>query len=157
MLAGIYDIIGGLVLFICGLGLLFVYGQKERKLRNGYPIKRVLIALGILLFNFPAAGLALYSAENIISTSTVTVINKSAFEVTDMVLRERDISYRFPRIMSGQEVTEYFHFKYEGSVDYKLSLNGSVKEGIMLGYVTGGMGESATMVITSDGAIEIGR
>jgi drug/metabolite transporter (DMT)-like permease len=89
MLAGIYNIMVGLALFLLGLGFLLVYGQKERKLGNGYPVKRTLISLGILLFNFPAAALALYSAEYLISTSTATVINNSSFEVTDMVLIER--------------------------------------------------------------------
>jgi len=74
-----------------------------------------------------------------------------------MALIEREHSYPFPPIAPGQEVTEHYHFKYEGSVDYKLSLNGTVKTGIMFGYVTGGMGENATMVINSDGAVEIGR
>ncbi len=157
MLAGIYNIMAGLALFLCGLGFLLVYGQKERKLGIGYPVKRTLILLGILLFNFPTAALVLYSAEYIISTSTATVKNSSLFEVTDMVLIEREQSYPFPPIAPGQEVIEHFHFKYEGSVDYKLSLNGSIKTGIMFSYVTGGMGENATMVIHSDGAVEIGR
>lgn len=74
-----------------------------------------------------------------------------------MVLTERDQSYPFPSIAPGQEVTEHFHFKYEGSVSYKLSLNGSVTKGVMFGYVTGGMGENATMVIGGDGTVEIGR
>lgn len=157
MLAGIYNIMAGLALFVCGLGFLLVYGQKERKLTNKYPVKRTFISLGILLFNFPAAGLALFSAEYIINTSTATVINNSTFKITDMVLSEREKFYRFPPIAPGQEVIEHFHFKYEGSVDYKLSLNGSVKTGVMFGYVTGGMGESATMVINSDGIVVIGR
>ncbi len=157
VLAGIYNITAGLALFFCGLGFLFVYGRIERKLGNNYPIKRTLISLGILLFNFPVAALALYSAEYIISTNTAAVINNSSYEVTDMVLSEREQSYPFPPITPGQEVIEHFHFKYEGAVDYKLSINGAVKTGVMFGYVTGGIGESATMVITSDGTVEIGR
>jgi hypothetical protein len=157
MLAGIYNIMAGLALFLCGLGFLLVYGQKERKSGNGYPVKRTLIPLGILLFNFPAAALALYSADFIVSSSTATVINNSSFEITDMVLIEREQSYPFPPIAPGQEVIEHFHFKHEGSVEYKLSLNGSIKTGIMFGYVTGSGGEKATMAIHSDGAVEIGR
>jgi hypothetical protein len=157
MLAGIYNIITGLALFVCGLFFLLVYGQNERKLNNGYPLERTLISLGVLLFNFPAAVLALYSAEYIISSSTATVINSSSFEVTDMVLIEREQSYPFPSIAPGQEVTEHFHFKYEGTVGYKLYLDSSVKTGVMFDYVTSGMGEKATMVINSDNAIEIGR
>jgi len=157
MLIGIYIIVTGLALLVFGLGSLLVYVQKERKESNKYPFKRALIALGIILFNFPAAVLALYSAHYIISTSTATVINNSSFEVSDMVLIERDQSYSFPPIAPGQQVTEDFHFKYEGQVEYKLSLNGSVKTGILFGYVTGGAGTSASMVITSEGAVEIGR
>ena len=157
MSAGVYNIIAGLVLFACGLVCLLVYGLKERKLSRRYPTKRIIASLAILLFNFPAAALALYSVANIISTSTATVINDSSFEVTDMVLTERDLSYPLPSIASGQKITEHFHFKYEGAVGYELSLNGSVKKGVMFGYVTGGMGENATMVIGSDGTVEIER
>lgn len=59
--------------------------------------------------------------------------------------------------MPGQEVIKNFHFKYEGAADYKLSLDGSIKTGVMFGYVTRGMGEKVTMVINSEGAIEIGK
>lgn len=157
VLAGMYNLMLGLALFTCGLIFLFTYGQKELKDGRAYPIKRSLISLGILLFNFPAAALALYSADYIVNTSTATVVNNSPFEITDLILSEKNLGYPFPPIASGQEVTEKFHFKYEGAVNYKLSLNGAAKEGVMFGYVTGAMGENATMVISRNGAVEIRR
>jgi hypothetical protein len=146
----------GLALFFFGLVCLFVYGQKERKLGNAYPVRRSLISLGLLLFNFPAAALALYSVQYVMSTSVATVQNNSSFEVIDLVLTERDLSYPLPPIGPGQEITEYFHFKYEGSVDYRLTLNGSIKEGIMFGYVSG-IGKNATLAIKKDGTVETGK
>lgn len=155
MLAGAYNILAGLVFFVCGLLILFAYGHKERKKGNSYPIKRSLISLGILLFNFPAALLAIYSADYVNGTSVATVINNSSFEAKDLTLSERDQSYSLSPIAPGQEVIKYFHFKHEGSVDYRLSLNGSIQKGVMFGYVTGGMGDRATMVIKKDGTVEI--
>lgn len=157
MLAGGYNILAGLVFFVCGLLFLFRYGYKERKKGNTYPIKRSLISLSILIFNFPAAVLAIYSVNYVNGTSVATVINNSSFVVKDLVLSERDQSYAFPPIAPGQEVKKYFHFKYEGSVDYSLSLNGFIQKGGMFGYVTGGMGDRATMVIKKNGIIEITR
>ncbi len=157
MFAGTYNIMAGLAFFLFGLVCLFVYGQQERESGNAYPVKKSLISLGVLLFNFPAAALALYSAYYVTSTSVATVQNNSSFEVNDLVLTERDLSYPLPPIGPGQEITEYVHFKYEGSVDYRLTLNGSIKEGIMFGYVSNGMGGSATLVIKRDGTIETGR
>jgi hypothetical protein len=157
MLAGGYNILAGLVFFICGLLFLLAYGQKERKKGNAYPVKRSLISLGILLSNFPAAVLAIYSADYVNGTSVATVINNSSFEAKDLVLSERDQSYSFPPISPGQKVTKYFHFKYEGSVYYRLSLNGSIQKGVMFGYVTGGMGDRAAMVIKKDETVEIQR
>jgi hypothetical protein len=157
MLAGGYNILAGLVFFVCGLLFLFAYGHIEWKKGNTYPIKRSLISLGILLFNFPAAVLAIYSADYVKGTSVATVINNSSFEAKDLVLSERDQTYLFPPITPGQEVIKYFHFKHEGSVEYRLSLIGSIQKGVMFGYVTGGMGDRATMVIKRDGTIEIRR
>lgn len=157
MIAGVYNILAGLVFFVCGLSFLFAYGHKERKKGHTYPIKRSLISLGILLFNFPAAVLAIYSAEYVKGTSVATVINNASFEVKDLVLIERDQTYLFPPIAPGQKVKKYYHFKYEGSVYYRLSMNGTIQKGAMYGYVTGGMGDRATMVIKKDGTVEIQR
>jgi len=155
MVAGIYTIFFGLILFVCGLLCLFLYGHKERKIGNMYPVRRSLISLLILLFNFPAAALAVYSADYILSTSIVTVENNSAFGVTGFVLIEKDTTYYVPNIYPGRKISKDFHFKYEGSVHYRLSLNGTKKEGIVFAYVTGGLGEKATMNITKDGSVEI--
>lgn len=157
MMVGVFNIFAGLVLFVCGLLFLFVYGLNERKKGSSYPIKRSLISFSILLVNFPAAVLAVYTADYVKSTSVATVINNSSFEAKDLVLIERDQTYLFPPIAPGQEVIKYFHFKYEGSVDFRLSLNKALQKGAMFGYVTAGMGGRATMVIKNDGTVEIHR
>jgi uncharacterized membrane protein len=155
--AGIYNLMAGLVLFFCGLVFLLVYGQVERKSGKRFPQKQTVIGLAILLLNFPTSALIIYSVEYIVSTSSVTVVNNSSFAVTDMVLNAGLRSHPFPPIAADQEVTESFRFKYEGAIVYKLSVDGSVKSGIMFGYVSDGMGESATLVIKSDGTIQIRR
>jgi len=91
------------------------------------------------------------------STSVVTVINNSSFEITKLVLREREQSYFLPPVGSGQKIIWNYHFKFEGSIFYSLSLNGSTNEGVIFGYVTGGMGKNATIMIKKDGLIEIER
>jgi hypothetical protein len=155
--AGIYNLMAGLVLFFCGLVFLLVHCLVERKSGKRFPQKQTLIGLAILLLNFPTSALIIYSVEYIVSTSSVTVVNNSSFAVTDMVLNAGLRTHPFPPIAADQEVTESFRFKYEGAIAYKLSVDGSIKSGIMFGYVSDGMGESATLVIKSDGAIQIRR
>ncbi len=126
MIAGVYNILAGLVFFVCGVLFVFTYGCKERKKGNTYPIKQSLISLGILLFNFPAAVLAIYSAEYIKDTSVATVINNSSFEIKDLVLIERDQTYLFPPIAPGQKVKKYYHFKRPLHGQQKLRLTGQL-------------------------------
>jgi hypothetical protein len=110
-----------------------------------------------LLFNFPAATLALYSADYVISTSVLTVENNSPYEVSGFVLKERNLVYSFPSMAPNQTVTENYHFKYEGSVDYDLTINGKQRHDTLFGYVTSGISEEAIMVIDKVGNIEINK
>lgn len=156
-LAGVYTIMAGLMLFVFGLLFLVIYWIKERKFGNAYPIKRSLISLGILLLNFPVLLLILYFHDYISNTVTVRVVNNFPFAITDMTLFERDHLCVYPPIAPGQEVIEHFHFKFEGSIHYRLSLAGSKKEGIAFGYVSSGTSNSTVMVITEDGEVEAGE
>jgi hypothetical protein len=88
-------------------------------------------------------------------SSVVTVENNSTFELTDFVLTERGEAYYFPIIGPGQKLSKKFHFKYEGSVHYRLSLSEIKKEGLIFGYVSGDLADKATMIIKKDGSIEI--
>jgi len=157
MVAGISNIAAGVLLFVCGLVFLGLYNYSERKAGNAYPLKKSFLSLSILLFNFPAATLALYSADYVISTSVLTVENNSPYEVSGFILKERDLVYSFPSVTPNRTVTQKYHFKYEGSVDYRLLINGEQKQGIMFGYVSNGMGWEATMVIDKNGSIIVGQ
>lgn len=155
VIAGLANISGGFLLFLCGLLFIGAFIRSEHKVGNGFPLNKSLIALGILLFNFPLAAMALYAAEYLMGTSTLSIKNDSPYAITDVFLKERDLTYRFPNIPSNEEATQTFHFKYEGSVEFGLTLNGNEKHGILFGYVTGGMGANATMIIDKKGNIEI--
>lgn len=157
MIAGIYNTTIGVALFIFGFIFLYVYGKEEKKAGKAYPKKQVLISSAILLLNLPVAASAVYSADYIMSASTVTVVNHSAFEVSNLILIEGDLSHPFPPVSPSQTIVEKFHFKYEGAVDYKLSLNGDMKEGMVFGYVSSGIGEHVTMIIKKDGDIAFER
>lgn len=157
--AGIYNICAGCVLFVCGIACLVFYGLKVRKDGNGFPLKSSLVSLGILLSNFPVASLILGAAIAIQGTSVATIENKSSYDVIDFVLVEsggieNGELHPFPGIVAGRKVTRKIRFKYDGAVNYRLSLNGTAKEGIMFGYVMRHHGAVSTLVIQSDGKIE---
>lgn len=156
-LAGAYTIMVGLVLFIFGLVFLALYWIHEWKEGKASPVKRSLVSLGILFLNFPVLVLILYVQDYISSTVTVRVINRSPIAITDMTLFEKDHMRVYPTIAPGQEVTEYFHFKFEGSIHYRLSVADSTKEGVVFGYVINGSGDSTIMVIRGNGVVEVGE
>lgn len=154
-LAGILNIILGLALFACGVLFLGVYYLKARNQGNKEYLKKTALSLAVLVANFPAAAAALYSASYIIGTSTVVVVNNTAHDITDLVLSEREIIYKYPDIRAKQEIEQKFHFMYEGEVNYRFILDGVVLEGIMFGYVSAGRGVDAVMVVSEDGGVKI--
>lgn len=152
---GVCNIILGLLLFI--LGLLFLIDSiiKEFNNVNKINVKEILLSLGILLVNFPAAALAIHFAD--IESYTVTIENDSNFRITDLVLVEQDKSHQIPVIEPHQQLTEKVHFNYEGSVNYRLSINSINQEGVLFGYVTDGISDDAVIKIKKDSSIEIYR
>lgn len=157
MLAGVFNIYAGLALFIGGMICLSVYFYRERKLSKDGVLKKSAISLGLLLANFPAAIAALYGASYHLSESTLMVQNSTEYRITDIVLSERAVTYQFPVVEPNSSVTENFHFKYEGAVGYKFSVNGTEHEGLAFGYVTSHAGGKAKMVVSDDGKVVVER
>jgi hypothetical protein len=156
-LVGIINIIAGFCLFIVGIFCLGIYLYKAKKIKvRGY-FKRSLFSLLILLINYPVAASAIYTANYIMSTSTVIIENYSSFEITQFRLTEREDIYQIEPIRPKGKTEKKYHFKYEGSVYYTFLLNGKKYKGLMFGYVSSGIKITSVMVISENGEVNVNQ
>ena len=157
MAAGVFNIYAGLCLFVIGLICLVVFYLTERKRNNSSALKKTVISFAILVLNFPVATAALFGASYLLSMSTLMVENNSQFTISDLVLIERDTLHKFVPIDPKQNESNNFHFKYEGSVMYKFSLNNVVYEGVAFDYVTSNAGQKVSMKISKNGSVAVSK
>lgn len=155
MLAGIFTIYAGLVLFCTGTMSLAVYFFKARANKSTGYWKKSIVALIILLANFPAAATILSAVLYKESASSVTVVNNSEYKIEDIYLSDRVHRYEIGSLSPHELLVNEIHFKSEGSVGYSYTSNGIKYKGTLFGYVTGGLAVSANMVITESGEVEI--
>ena len=157
MLAGVVNIYAGLGLFTIGLICLSIYYVSERKIDKKIASKNGAIILAVLLANFPVAIAAIFGASYQLSKSTLTVKNNTEHTISDLVLTERDKRYQFPIVDPNDEVMDSYHFKYEGAVSYKLTVNNVNHDGIAFGYVTSHAGGNVKMIVSRDGMAAVER
>ncbi len=150
---GVYTIFWGVILFIAGSAFLsrYVYlAYKEKK-----KITLPAFLSGIILFsNFPAAFLILQLVFSKIGESTLICENNSSKAVSELIvisIDQNEIS--LGSIKPNTTKTFRFRIKSEGSVEYKVIIDKEVSKGRLFGYVTGGMGANAKLVIHSTGHI----
>ncbi|SHE21945.1 hypothetical protein [methanotrophic endosymbiont of Bathymodiolus puteoserpentis (Logatchev)] len=153
--AGIINLYAGLMLFCIGIISLIVYFYKAQKNTVGGYWKNSIVALMILLANIPVAVTIVSTVRYVVSASTVVFENQSSTKVEDIYLSEREHVYEIGSVLPNQTLEKGFHFQSEGAVSYSFTRNGNKYRGIMFGYVTGGMGSSAKMIITKSGKVEI--
>lgn len=153
--AGLVNIIAGTCLVWVGLVCLGVYFHQARQQQVAGYLKRSLLALALMVANYPVAITFILTAEYLLSQSTVVVHNQSELSVQAFRLQERDIVYELGDIVPGQTVEHSFHFQHEGSVDYSLMWDGQSHSGVMFGYVTSGLGVTAVMEIDASGMVSV--
>lgn len=153
--AGLINMMIGSCLVWVGLICLGVYAHKSRQQQlRGY-VRRCLLALGIMLVNYPVAITFILIAEHLISESTAQVENRSGLLVEDFRLTEREKEYQMGDIEPGTRIERKFHFRHEGAVNYSFVLDHTPHSGIMFGYVTSGIGVTAVMIIDESGRVEV--
>jgi len=152
---GMVNLYAGLVLFCIGLISLAVYFYKARRNAiRGY-WKKSIVALLILLANFPVAAVIISAALYVASVSTVIIKNQSSSKIENIYLSEQGHVYEAGSVLANEKIERKFHFQSEGSIRYSFTRNDIKYEGIMFGYVTGGMGSSSKMLITKRGKVKI--
>jgi hypothetical protein len=114
-----------------------------------------MVSLAVLVSNFPVA-VAIFSAVfYVISISTVTIENRTKIKIESLVLSERGHVYNVGVVLPNETLEKNYRFQSEGAVHYSFMRDQNKYEGIMFGYVTGGFGSKATMLITKTGEVKI--
>ncbi len=86
----------------------------------------------------------------------VTVHNASTAPLTHVIFLDPAQRQHALRDVPAQaELTEGFEFGGEGSVRYELEWHGEKKTGLLVGYITGGLGSHATMNAEADGGLSV--
>jgi hypothetical protein len=154
-IAGAVTLYAGFAVFFIGVICLAVYFFKARKNGVAGYWKKCILALAVLLVNFPVAATIIGTVRYVTSISTVIIENQSSIKVEDFLLSEQGHVYDIGSVLPNGKLEKKFHFKSEGSVHYSFTRGGAKYEGVMFGYVTGGMGNTSIMVITESGKVKV--
>ena len=152
---GAYTISVGLGLFIVGIFCLTIYVIQSRNNGAVGYWKRSILSLVILVSNFPVAVAIFGAVIYVISISTVTIENRTKTKIKELVLSERNHVYNIGIVLPNEKLEKNYRFQSEGAVHYSFIRDQNKYEGIMFGYVTGGIGSEAIMLVTESGEVNI--
>ncbi len=151
MEAGYINITSGLICVLISFLCLTVFGIKNRKANNKKKIiSRIAIALFLIFINFPTALAIISSVTYELSAYNITVSNNSNYLVRNFSILEGEKETIIGNIDSKDMLKKTINFNYEGSVEYKFSLNEKDYSGILISYVTSGMSFSVDLIVTED-------
>jgi hypothetical protein len=162
MVAGFITLLAGLMLFFVGAVSLLA-GASHDIPRESIPGRRWRLqvsAIGCLLFlNFPAAAFYLYSADDVLTRTTVDVINDSPSVIESFVLEGPGVQQEIGPLAAGQQeigplaagqqIRRHLHFRGKGTLQFVAKSQGIEFRGTIEGYVCSDIGERATVRVTS--------
>lgn len=156
MMAGVINIYTGLAFFCTGFLCVVMYVWKSRQAKMVAWKWRALLAVGLLIANFPAAGGLTFAASYILSTYTVIVDNRSGGSIENLSLHGPTGDYDFGTVPPNSRREKGFHFTGEGFVTYSAIIVGKSQSGQMFGYITSGpSGCTAVMSISEDATVHV--
>ena len=153
--AGVYTIYVGVASFVIGMFCLTLYVIQSRNSKVIGYWKRSMVSLVILVSNFPVAVAIFSTVFYMISISTVTIENRMKIKIESLVLSERGHVYNIGAVLPNETLEKNYRFQSEGAVHYSFTRGKKKYGGIMFGYVTGGVGSKAKMLITKTGEVKI--
>jgi hypothetical protein len=155
MIIGLLNITAGLIFFAIGLFAVvkYIFESKKNNSKNYY--LKAIIALLILIANFPAAIGIVGAVEHIRSQWTVIIENKSDFNIEGLYLHTGIEKLELGNITKGSYVEKKYHFSHEGRVNYFFRHNKKEHEGILIGYTTPGLGGFVRLSIDSQNQLAI--
>lgn len=154
MMAGIYTIICGLILFSMGVVAIIVIARLAKK--QGLPCKKKIILLTcLLLLNFPVAMGMTHYALNILSEYKVLIVNNSNESADIIFFDPAGKNYAVTDVSPHSKTQNIFHFEGEGPVSYHVKSKSFDRAGTLVGYNTPGVGGGAVLTVQENGLIKI--
>ena len=153
---GLVVIYAGSLLAVVGLILVTVYLVLlvKHKLYAG-KISRIITGYSLLLLNFPVAFFLMLFAYSALGQSDVAVKNNSLHSVNVMVIGPDGNQYDFGEVYPGKARQKRFRIKGEGQVNYEILVEGKVYSGVLLGYITSGINQTAEVSIDRFGSVSV--
>ena len=153
MFAGLYTIGIGLILFVGGLISLLIASRRARQQGIPYKQKNLLI-LGVLLINFPVALAMMFYAHHLMTIYDVLIINELGTPLNQIILTDpAGEHYAINDVAAHSQTHHEFHFGGEGSVSYEIKSAPIEQSGVLVGYITSGLGGQVTMRIDYEGKV----
>ncbi len=124
---------------------------RDRSLKKQY-----LGVIFLLVLNYPIAGFCFYAGLWIANEVEIKIVNQSPAILEEIkIFGPRNEKYAFPDVATGETVIETFHPGGEGSVEIEFTAHQKKFRHMALGYITGGMGGSSTIVVDKDFAVAV--
>lgn len=144
VLPGIFVFEGGLILSVVGAICLTIYAFKKSEIKRGW--RQILGLYFLLLINIPLAILLFYLSYGIAGISVVRITNNSERIVDDITVQAGSIHHivNFP---PRTDKTKKIYIKGEGQVNYSVTVAGKTQSGVLFGYVTSGISQSARLTV----------
>jgi hypothetical protein len=149
--AGFITIAVGVVLFFVGAGSLLASATRDvqRPSMPGRRWRRQVAAAGCLLFlNFPAAAFYVYSADDVMTRTTVDVFNDSPSVIESFVLEGPGVHTEVGPLAAGQHIRRHLRFRGLGTLSFVANEQGIEFRGVIEGYVCYNIGGRATIRVT---------
>lgn len=144
VLPGIFVFEGGIILSVIGVICLTIYAFKKSKIKRGK--RQVLGLYFLLLTNIPLAIFLFLASYGIAGISVVRIINNSERIIDDITVQAGSIHHivNFP---PRADKINKIYIKGEGQVDYSVTMAGKTQSGVLFGYITSGVSQSAKITV----------
>jgi hypothetical protein len=138
---GLLTTMGGTLLVLVGATCLVLDTgrSKPSDTRRRRTWKRAGAAL-LLVINFPVAAVMVGAAVAIETSVSITVINTGTTTLDSFVVNAPGVSHELGPILPARRRQARVRPTSDGSMDYKMTQNGTTSTGTLVEYVTSGMG-----------------
>ena len=157
-LVGIFVLYTGFASVVSGLVLLALW--VLRRIRSGdwareQLMGRTIFAAIVLVINFPAAGLILWTTYNLSTRYTVVVRNYGSASIESGAITGGGVSLEIGSIEPGASVTKRFHVGHDGTLRFSGEQGGRKLQMVVDDYVTNDGGGQKQIDIFPDGTVQV--
>jgi hypothetical protein len=156
--AGMLTIMAGIVASLFGIACLVASRLDRPAVEIGgsrRESRRRIIALLIILSNFPVAASIVVAVDLIHTLYAVTIVNRGSVPVDNVVVAGGGVEIEFGSVAPGTTSERWFHVRNDGELVYRVRRGGEDVDGTIEGYVTNGFGGDMEVTFNHDGSIVV--